>query len=99
MLGRRFRFEFDWANLTHIADHGVEQREILQAFRRRNVIMSSTKVDGEKRWEVYGKTIEDRYLVVVFTRRKGKVQPVTATMKKEREQYGRRIGEEAKLQQ
>jgi uncharacterized DUF497 family protein len=77
-VGRRVKFEFDTANLDHIAAHGVSRREILQAFRRKNHIIPGGKVKGEPRWKLFGKTAKGRYIIVVFTLRRGRVRPVTA---------------------
>lgn len=92
-MGKRVKFEFETANLDHIAAHDVSRREILQAFRGNNHIVSGGNVEGEPRWKLFGKTAKGRYIIVVFTLRKGKVRPVTAyTMnRKDRELYAPQI--------
>jgi uncharacterized protein len=87
----RIKFEFDDQNLNHIAQHKVSRREVIQAFRGRNVILPSEDVDGESRFKLFGKTAKGRFLVVVFTLRKGRIRPITAyTMnRKERGLYAK----------
>jgi uncharacterized DUF497 family protein len=95
-VGKGVRFEFDTANLDHIALHEVERREILQAFKGKKRIFAVGQVNGEPRWKLVGKTAKGRYLTVIFTIRKGKIRPVTAhTMhQKERKLYAKDIDEQ-----
>ena len=92
-VGWRIKFEFDSANLDHIAAHNVSRREIHQLFRSAHVIIPANLVGGEPRWKAFGKTAKGRYLTVVFAIRKGRVRPVTAhTMNREdRRVYGPEI--------
>jgi uncharacterized DUF497 family protein len=92
-VGRRIKFDFDTANLDHIAVHDVSRREIVQAFRGENLIIQASDVKRDPRWKLFGKTMKNRYLTVVFTLRKGRVRPITAyTMnRKDRDLYAPQI--------
>jgi uncharacterized DUF497 family protein len=70
--------EFDWdeANTAHIARHGVRPEEALANPRR--LVLRIRSQAGEERWAALGATEAGRILFVVFTRRRGKVQVITA---------------------
>jgi uncharacterized DUF497 family protein len=62
--------EFDWdeANTTHIARHGVRPEEALTDPRR--LVLRIRSQRGEERWAALGATEAGRILFVVFTRRR-----------------------------
>jgi len=86
-------FEWDDANLDHIALHGVEPEEVEDAFadsRRKSA--DAYSVPGERRAAILGRTDDGRLLYVVFTRRDGRVRTVTArdATTRERRRYERK---------
>ena len=72
--------EFDWdpANLSHIAEHGVTPNEAIQVLENDPVDLDYQVVEGEGRWVAVGVTNRGRFLVVVLTIRRSKVRVVTA---------------------
>jgi uncharacterized DUF497 family protein len=71
--------DFDWdeENKAHIARHRVTPSEVEEVFKRKTVI----EIDSfptEQRFDVYGRTANGRYLVVVFTLRGDRKRCVTA---------------------
>ena len=81
-------YEFDWdeENEEHIARHGVEwweAEEVLLDAQR--FPLSRGWYRGEYRYGIAGETREGRRLVVVFTRRAGKLRVVTARLASPRE--------------
>jgi len=87
------QFEWDDANLEHIALHGIEPEEVEEAFgdpRRSGA--DAYNVPGERRDAILGRTDDGRLLYVVFTRRAGGIRTVTArdATARERRQYARR---------
>ncbi len=74
--------EFDWddANLEHIARHGVEPGEAEEALTDPSATRAGTYrgPSGERRGSIVGKTEDGRVLFVVFTFRRGAVRVVTA---------------------
>ncbi len=72
-------FEWDEYNTEHIASHEVEPDEVEEAFidpRRFIHIVGGRR--GERRWALYGKTYNGRILVIIYTRRGGRLRVVTA---------------------
>lgn len=94
--------EFDWddANVNHIARHGVTPEEAEEALLDpHRVIISVRSVENERRWTAVGGTQSGRVLVVVITRRWGFVRVVTArdALPREKRRYrraGRSVGKE-----
>ena len=78
MLDRFAGFEWDVHNVRHIALHGVSPAEVEDAASRRNVIIPAGPGKTEKRWKLFGRTAAGRYLVIVFTARRGWFRTVTA---------------------
>jgi uncharacterized protein len=73
--------EFDWdeANLEHIARHTIEAYEAEEAvldFDHRP-FPAHRGLNGEKRKGILGKTENDRILVVILEKRKTKIRVVT----------------------
>ena len=70
-------FGLDAANVGHILRHTVTPFEVEEVVGRPHVTIAAKTIDGEKRWELFGKTAS-RYLIVVFTIRRRLFRPVTA---------------------
>jgi uncharacterized DUF497 family protein len=72
-------FEFDWddANLAHIARHGVSPEEAEECCFD-TLALDVYPVDDEIRFEELGQTKTGRILKVVTTDRAGKLRIVTA---------------------
>jgi uncharacterized DUF497 family protein len=85
--------QFDWnqANLEHIARHEVTSQEIEQVFANGPRDLGYKDVDGEGRYTVIGHTDVLRVLLVVWTIRNESVRPITArqVMAKTRDRYFR----------
>ena len=71
--------EFDWdpANVRHLARHRIAPAEAEAVFRNQPVIVDHRVVGGEERWTAVGVTNSLRVLVVVFTMRGMRIRPVT----------------------
>ena len=71
--------EFDWdaANLSHIAEHGVTPEEAVQVLQNDPVDLDYQAVEGEERWVAVGVTNRGRFLVVVWTIRGLTIRVVT----------------------
>ncbi len=85
-------FEWDDANIDHIARHGVTTEEAEEALLvRRRVGVPTFRVASERRRAILGRTEEGRYLVVVYTIRHEQVRVVTArdATRGERRRYGK----------
>ena len=87
--------EFDWdaANIDHIARHSVEPDEVEAAFADpRRMAEEAYSVPGERRRAVIGVTDAGRLLYVVYTMRRGAIRTVTArnANARQRRRYGRR---------
>jgi uncharacterized DUF497 family protein len=72
---RLTRFEWDEANESHIARHGVEASEVEEVFRHDPYVRRGR----HDRYLAYGATSNGRHLFVVLVRRgKGVVRVITA---------------------
>jgi uncharacterized DUF497 family protein len=70
------RFDWDRHNLEHIAKHGVTQEDVETAMRGRHFSAGPERAeDGEKRWIAF---TAYKYMLVVYTKRKGDIRVVTA---------------------
>jgi uncharacterized DUF497 family protein len=78
LVDRLLGFDWDDANEDHILRHSVTPNEVEEAVRQKNVILTAQTVKRERRWKLFGKTLADRYLVVVFTVRRKLFRAVTA---------------------
>ena len=87
-------FEWDTANIQHIARHSVMPAEVEEAAQLHHVITGPNNTDGEDRWILYGKTARGRYLTVIFTLRQNRFRSVTAYPMNEtdRRKYAPQIG-------
>ncbi len=73
--------EFDWdeANVTHIARHGVSRVETEEALIDPLAEMIDSEIVGEEvRYRQVGSTSGGRILIVIFALRGDTVRPVTA---------------------
>jgi uncharacterized protein len=79
-LGTEYIPEFDWdeANVRHIARHGIQPQEIEFVIRNDPADVGYDMISGEDRWTVVGHTDQMRILIVVFTMRGKLFRPVTA---------------------
>jgi uncharacterized protein len=71
-------FDWDVANLSHLARHKVTSAEFEQVMRNDPILFDYESVDGEDRWTGLGSTDELRVLVVAFTIREGRIRAATA---------------------
>jgi uncharacterized DUF497 family protein len=71
-------FEWDNANISHVAEHDVEPEEAEQVILNRPVDLKSELHNGEERVPHIGETDAGRILVVVTTLVGEKVRVVTA---------------------
>jgi len=78
--------EFNWdaANIRHLARHRIAPAEAEQVFRNEPVIVDHRVIPGEERWTAVGVTNSLRVLVVVFTMRGMRIRPVTGWKADER---------------
>jgi uncharacterized protein len=85
------RFDWDEANSSHIAEHGVTQAEAEQVVLNDPLDLQVQMRGGEERLVQVGETDAGRILVVVTTWREGNVRVVTAfpAKKKIRDFYER----------
>lgn len=71
-------FDWDDANIDHIAEHEVAPEEAEEIVLGDSMEMDFDVVNGEGRWSYVGETEEARVLRVVFTMRRERVRVVTA---------------------
>jgi uncharacterized DUF497 family protein len=72
-------FDWDEANLTHIARHDVAPAEVEQAVRDEQCLLESSEVRrGALRYNVTGQTADGRILTVIFEIRRYAIRTVTA---------------------
>ena len=83
------KFEWDWANVTHIAEHEVTPSEAEEACYNKPLVFRSRL----ERYYVLGRTDSGRYLtVVVASKNKGIARVITARdmSETERQRFYRR---------
>jgi uncharacterized protein len=82
-------FDWDEANLKHIARHNVSRVEAEQVFLNGFVEFDYQVVDGEERELVIGLTNAGRFLTLLWTEHDGAVRPITAwdATREEEEHY------------
>ncbi len=81
MQGHSLRFDWDEANLRHIAEHGVTQEEAEQVILGVPLDMELQRPDEgqeEERLLQIGATVNGRILQLVTTWRRGKVRTISA---------------------
>ena len=71
-------FEWDDANIRHLAEHEITPEEAEQAMLNRPIDLPAQLRNLEKRFVQVGETEAGRILVVVTTQRRGRVRVVTA---------------------
>ena len=71
-------FDWDKANVEHIAIHSVTPEEAVQVLRNDPLELDFQDVDGEERILVVGMTCRGRCLVVAWTLRRGAIRVATA---------------------
>ena len=73
------RWEFDWddANLRHLARHRISREEFEEAMSSDPVYVDFRDESGEPRWYVIGMSRKLRLLHLVFTIRGEATRPVT----------------------
>jgi uncharacterized DUF497 family protein len=73
------KFDWDEANIGHIARHGVTPEEVEQAFANNPlVVLAVLERSGEERVLCAGFTDGGRPLQFVYTVRRGRIRVVTA---------------------
>jgi uncharacterized DUF497 family protein len=71
-------FDWDDANILHLAEHGVAPEEAEDVMLGDPLEVGFEVVDGETRWSFVGETSEQRILRVVITVRGARMRVVTA---------------------
>jgi uncharacterized DUF497 family protein len=72
-------FEWDEANVEHIARHGVVPDEVEEVFSdHRRIAVPARDQGGEPRFALVGGTEDGRVLFVVYTIRRDVIRVVTA---------------------
>ena len=78
MDGPKIEFDWDDANIGHLARHRVTPEEAEEVILRDPVDLGMEIVEGEERYFNLGSTQRDRILLVVTTWRENRVRVVTA---------------------
>ena len=88
-------FDWDVANVRHLAAHRITRSEFEQAMLNDPIIIDFTDETGEERWYALGATDRLRVLFLVFTYRGERIRPITGwdAGKRLRELYFRKRGE------
>ncbi len=71
-------FEWDAANIAHIARHDVTSEEVEQVFTNDPIDLAAEVVDDEERYSSVGHTNQLRVLVVAWTMRGDAIRAITA---------------------
>ena len=71
-------FDWDGANVEHIAHHDVTPDEVERVMLNSPVEIDYQLVDGEERFVAVGMTGAGRFLTIIWTDRAGLVRIVTA---------------------
>ena len=71
--------EFDWdaANIEHVARHRATPREVQQVFANEPMIVGAQEHPEEERFLCFERTNAGRFLTVIYTERQGKILVVT----------------------
>jgi uncharacterized DUF497 family protein len=85
-------FDWDTANIAHIARHKVTSGKVEQVFANDPMGLSAEVINGEQRYTSVGHTNQLRILVVAWTMHGEAVRPITAF--DAREQLAKRYLEE-----
>jgi uncharacterized DUF497 family protein len=77
--GEPLLFDWDDANLDHVAEHDVEPEEAEEAvLDPKRISRTAYAVEDERRYAVLGSTEDGRRLFVVFTRRGSATRVISA---------------------
>lgn len=76
--GREIEFDWDDANIDHVARHNVQPDEAEQVIFNDPVDLGMEIVEGEERYLNLGVTFQGRVLLVVTTWREDRIRVVTA---------------------
>jgi uncharacterized DUF497 family protein len=71
-------FDWDEANVAHVARHGITPEEVEQAFANDPMDLGADVVDAEERYTGVGHTNRLRVLVLVWTMRGDATRPISA---------------------
>ena len=71
-------FDWDQANISHVAAHNVHPEEAEEVMLGDSLEMDFEKSAGEDRWIYIGETLHGRILQIVVTMRGEKIRVVTA---------------------
>jgi uncharacterized DUF497 family protein len=78
-MARVAKFDWDDANTSHIARHGVTPEEVEQALANHPLVaLAAQKRRGEERVLCAGLTDAGRALQFVYTLRRGRIRVITA---------------------
>jgi uncharacterized DUF497 family protein len=71
--------EFDWddANIRHVARHRVKPDEAEEVFENSPMLVSVQERSGEDRLLCFGRTNSGRFLTLVYTERNDRIRVVT----------------------
>jgi len=76
--GKKLVFDWDDANVAHIAKHAVTRAEAEQVVSGASLPLSIEERGGEERYMELGETAQHRLLIVVWTWRRRRIRVVTA---------------------
>lgn len=71
-------FDWDAANIAHIAEHDVLPKEAEEVITNYPLDLNYELRDGENRFRQIGETFSGRILVVISTERRGLTRVITA---------------------
>lgn len=71
-------FDWDDANILHVAEHDVTPEEAEEAILNGPLDVGFDVINGEERWSYLGETDERRILRIVVTMRKELIRVLTA---------------------
>lgn len=77
VVADEIRFDWNDANIGHLARHNVNPEEAEQALRNGPVEIEYQDIGGEKRYVDIGRTNRGRFLTLVATEREGAVRVIT----------------------
>ena len=77
-LGGGIEFDWDEANIGHLAAHNVMPQEFEELLNNDPLDLDYEAINGEQRFRSTGLTNRGRFLTVVWTVRHGKVRAITA---------------------
>ncbi len=84
LVADELAYDWDTANVAHIARHSVTPEEVEQCFANDPMDVGGDVVDGEERFTGVGHTNVLRVLVLVWAMRGNAVRPITAFNASER---------------